>query len=91
MSTNNDRKEIEEIEYSTTPMIYGSNKPLQSIDDDGSIVFSFVSGIKIAAGSAVKAIIKEYEGFPFYFDAENGCPEVIVLDAYKCIGEKHLN
>jgi hypothetical protein len=91
MSTNNDRKEVDEIEYSIAPRMYGTNKPLQSIDDDGKIVFSFTSGLKIVTGYAIKAIINEYDGFPLYVDAVNGFPEVKVLDAYLCIDEKHQN
>lgn len=91
MSTNTDRKEVTELEYSKTPKFYGANTPLQTIDDSGAIIFSFVNGLKIATGTHVREIIKEYAGLPFYIDAINGYPKIKVLDAYLCISEKHLD
>ena len=91
MSANDYRKEVEEIEYSTVPKFHGFSMPIQHIDDRGNRVFSFTSGFKIVTSSAMKSIIEEYTGFPFYIDACNGYPEVKVIDAYLCLDEKHLH
>ena len=89
MSTNNDIKEVEEIEYSNEVKFYGSIKPLQTIDEEGRKYYSFYDCPKIITSANMRSFVETFPCRAFYTQVGPGnSPEIVLLGDYVCIDEE---
>ena len=89
MSTNTDRKEVTDIEYSNEVRFYGSIKPLQTIDDEGRKYYSFNDCPKIITSAHMRSFVQAFPHRAYYTQVGPGnSPEIVLLDEYLCIDEE---
>jgi hypothetical protein len=89
MSTNSDRKEEAEIEYSNEVKFYGSIKPLQTIDEWGRKYYSFNDCPKIITSANMRSFVETFPCRSFYTQVGlDDSPEIVLLGEYICIDEE---